>query len=204
MLWLITGGLGCGKSAFAEDLARTLGGEGIKLACPPFPMVDSLVLDNHNHNHNHNDTAFPWRVIPADETFAEKLNAINRGSNIFRADQRILVLDSLSGLLRYLLQGIAIKHSDTEERLDAIWQEVIQAILAYQGKIIIVTEETAAGLSLSPLEQWYVYRLAAANRILSEESHMQYRLTAGVASEVKGYRVKKRRNNRDENIYTDR
>jgi adenosylcobinamide kinase/adenosylcobinamide-phosphate guanylyltransferase len=202
MLWLITGGLGCGKSAFAEDLAQTLGGEGIKLTCPPFPLIDSLVLDNHDHELD--EVIFPWRVIPADETFADKLNAINRGSNIFRADQRILVLDSLSGLLRHLLQGLTIEQSDNVERLEVLWQDVIRTILTYQGKIIIVTEETAAGLALSPLEQWFVYKLAAANRILSEESHMQYRLTAGVASEVKGYRVKKRRRNTDENIYTDR
>jgi adenosylcobinamide kinase/adenosylcobinamide-phosphate guanylyltransferase len=199
MLWLITGGIGSGKSAFADDLALTLGHEGIKLYCPPFPQLNP----HHSHDSQKDRAAFTWIVIDADENLADKLNAINLESNIFRADRRVLVIDSLSGLLRRIILEAASDDPDVVVRIEALWQNVMTAIIAYEGKMIVVTEEISAGLTFSPLEQWYGYRLAEASRLLSEESRIHYRLIAGVASEVKGYRVK-RRHIRDENIYPDR
>ncbi|WP_373229072.1 bifunctional adenosylcobinamide kinase/adenosylcobinamide-phosphate guanylyltransferase [Cohnella sp.] len=187
MLWLVTGGVGCGKSAFAEELAFTLGREGIKLFCPPFPALN--ILDPLKGSELRAD--FTWTYSDADAFLADKLNAINLESNVFRADRRVLVVDSLSGMLRLIIQDTALDIVDGEARIDALWQEVLTSILSFQGKIIVVTEETSAGLFLNSREQWYTFKLAAVNRILSEASSSQYRLTAGVATEVKGYRVKR-------------
>jgi adenosylcobinamide kinase/adenosylcobinamide-phosphate guanylyltransferase len=199
MLWLITGGVGCGKSAFAEDLALTLGREGIRLSCPPFPQQLPQVRPFESESH----PEFPWTISEADETLADKLNAINLESNIFRADRRVLVIDSLSGWLRATFHRVPVDVPDAEARIDANWQEVLTAILSFQGKMIVITEDTSAGLSLSLQEQLYLYKLAEANRKLFEASCILYRITAGMATEVKGYRVK-RRNLAHENIYTDR
>lgn len=199
MLWLITGGVGSGKSAFAEELAFTLGREGIKLGCSSFPALSRKVPTNRNEL----CADFNWTYLDADEALADKLTAINLESNVFRADRRVLVIDSLSGLLRRIIQSAAEESPDDELHIDAIWQEMLSSILSFQGKMIIVTEETAAGFSLNLREQWYIYKLAVSNRVLSEASRIQYRLTAGVATEVKGYRVK-RGSLIDENIYPDR
>lgn len=187
MLWLITGGVGCGKSAFAEELAFTHGREGIKLSCPPFPALNRL--DNSESSKLQVD--FNWTYSDAGSNLADKLKAINMESNVFRADRRVLVIDSLSGVLRRVIQDTPSDSSDAEVYIDVIWNELLSSILTFQGKIIVVTEETSAGFSLDLREQWYTYKLAAVNRVLSEASSNQYRLTAGVATEIRGYRVKR-------------
>ncbi len=199
MLWLVTGGIGCGKSAFADELAQTLGPEGIRLSCPPFPahatinrQVDEIISQD-----------FSWTFSDADETLAHKLNAINLESNIFRADRRVIVVDSLSGWLRGAFHRLEPDAPGAEALIDTAWQDVLEAVFSFQGKMIVVTEEITAGLSLSSREHGYAYKLAAANRLILEASHTLYRLTAGMATEVKGYRLKRGGLSR-ENIYPNR
>ncbi len=199
MIWMITGGIGSGKTDFANELAHTLGREGIILACPAFP--DQLIGGSQADWVYEPD--FPWTYSDADDTLASKLTAINMESNIFRADRRVLVMDSLSGWLRSLYMRKNKAVTDDEAALDDAWQEVLAAILSFDGKMIVVTEEPASGLSVSLREQGYAYRLAVSNRILLEASVCLYRMTAGMATEVKGYRLK-RRNTTSENIHTDR
>ncbi|MCD9024219.1 bifunctional adenosylcobinamide kinase/adenosylcobinamide-phosphate guanylyltransferase [Cohnella silvisoli] len=199
MLWLVTGGIGCGKSAFAEELALTVGREGIRLACSSFPGISTVAF--YEEKGAHSD--FSWTHSQADETLAHKLNAINLESNFFRADRRVIVIDSLSGWLREIYHRTEAAIPDAEARIEADWQEVLSAIFAYQGKMIVVTEDITAGLSLSSRELTYAYRLAAANRLLLEASNTVYRMSAGMATEVKGYRLK-RGNLTHENIYPDR
>lgn len=199
MLWLVTGGIGSGKSAFADELAYAVGREGIRLSCPPFPK--RYAPDRQVNEGIH--APFPWTNSDADETLAHKLNAINLESNIFRADRRVLVVDSLSGWLRGVFHRIEEDLPDADARIDAAWQEVLAAILSFEGKIIVVTEDISAGLSMSLREQAYAYRIASANRMLLEASTILYRMTAGMATEVKGYRLK-REDLANENIYSDR
>lgn len=199
MLWMVTGGIGCGKSVFAEELALSVGREGIRLSCPPFPL--QLPQGRPFEGDSHPD--FSWRNSDADETLADKLNAINLESNIFRADRRVLVVDSISGWLRGIYHRIHEDIPGAEARIDSAWLEVLTAILSFQGKMIVITEDTSAGLILSSREQSYLYKLAEANRVLFAASGTLYRMTAGMATEVKGYRVK-RRNIAYENIHKDR
>ncbi|TFE28087.1 bifunctional adenosylcobinamide kinase/adenosylcobinamide-phosphate guanylyltransferase [Cohnella luojiensis] len=199
MLWLIIGGIGSGKTAFAEELALTVGREGIRLFCPPFPDNDNTTTQRYEET----NADFPWEYSAADETLAHKLNAINLESNFYRADRRVIVVDSLSGWLRSVFNRIEPDYPDAQARIDAEWQEVLTAIVAFQGKIIVVTEDVAAGLFLGSRERDFLYKLAAANRRLVETSKVLYRITSGIAAEVKGYRLK-RRHLTNENIYTDR
>jgi adenosylcobinamide kinase/adenosylcobinamide-phosphate guanylyltransferase len=198
MLWLVTGGIGCGKSEFAEELALTLGREAIRLTCPSF-LNYSTIEEREVGDHTH----FSWTHSDADETLANKLNAINLESNIFRADRRVIVIDSLSGWLRGAFHRIQAEIPESEARIEAVKLEVLAAILSYQGQMIVVTEDIAAGLSMSSRELAFTYKLAAANRVLLEASHTVYRMTAGMATEVKGYRLKRGKLSH-ENIYPNR
>ncbi|WP_147423848.1 bifunctional adenosylcobinamide kinase/adenosylcobinamide-phosphate guanylyltransferase [Cohnella endophytica] len=187
MLWTITGGIGSGKSVFAEELARTVGHEGIRLSCSPFPgnenRTDSLACSSRN------DASFLWAESDADDMLANKLNSINLESNIFRADRRVLLLDSLSGWLRGLYYRIDDRQPEAEDRIEAAWEQALKAIFSFEGKLIVVTEEAFGGLSVSARELSYARRLSKANRRLTEESKVFYRMTSGMATEVKGYRI---------------
>lgn len=199
MLWLVTGGVCSGKSAFAKELAHTVGREGIRLSCPSFPEWNADgrqdVMDDR--------IDFTWNHSEADKSLAYKLNAINLESNIFRADRRVLVVDSLSGWLRGLIHREALDDGGWEDHVGNAWEEVLQAILSFQGKMIVVTEDVTAGYTMNRKEREYTYRLATANRQFMEASTSLYRMTAGIASELKGYRLQ-RGNIKDENIYSDR
>lgn len=186
MLWLVTGGIGCGKSEFAEELASSLGREAIRLSCPSFPNYSAIEQLEEDVQAD-----FSWTHSDADETLAKKLNAINLESNIFRADRRVIVIDSLSGWLRGLFLRIQAEMPESGARIEAEWQEVLTAILSYQGRMVVITEDIVAGLSMSSRELTFTYKLAEANRILLKASHVVYRMTAGMATEVKGYRLKR-------------
>jgi len=225
MLWLVFGGIGCGKSVFADELALAVGREGIRLSCPSFPLGETLIPGETG------ESRFYKTRSEADETLPGKINAINLESNFFRAERRVVVVDSLSGWLRASftrsagrgteIDGVRMKVEQMTEvdaagfelsrRMEsdgagieaARWRETLDAILAFEGRMIVVTEEPAAGLNPSPEELEYARRLSEANRELLQASHSVYRMTAGMAMELKGYRLKGR-GNRDENIHADR
>lgn len=202
MLWLITGGVGSGKSGFAAKLALSVGREGIYLTCPPYPR--RRTFERPADAAPETEENFVWATADADETLAAMLHNINVESNIFRAERRVLVIDSLSGWLRGVVNRARPEGKRNGLSLaEAAFDEVMSEIMSFQGKMIVVSEEPAAGLTLKSWERWFAYKLADANRRLSEESRVYYRLAAGVAMEVKGYRVE-REDLSHENIYADR
>jgi len=200
MLWLVIGGIGCGKSAFADELAHAVGREGIRLSCPSFPCESDEFAGMADAN------GFYRTMTAADETLPSKINAINLEPNFYRAERRVVVVDGLAGWLR---ASFARTIDDGQGSLDSLnievarFRETIEAILSFEGKIIVVTEEPAAGLNLSYRELEYVRRLAEANRVLLEASRSVYRMTAGMAVEIKGYRLKGRFEG-NEDLYADR
>lgn len=202
MLLLIIGGVGSGKSAYAMKWARSLGRESIRFSCPPFP-IDGNRLD---YEEDSLSAGLAWKELAADSAMASSIDRINRESNVYLADRRVLVVDSLSGWFR-----AAIGHAKAagqephalERPGEGTIRELLEALLAYQGKRIVVAEEPYCGLCHDPWERLYAVELARAVRILAEESHAVYRLTAGMASEVKGHRVK-RGNQTDEHLYPNR
>ena len=94
MLWLVIGGIACGKSAFADELALAVGREGIRLSCPSFPGGEAAIPVLSD------SPGFYRTRSEADETLPGKIEAINMESNFFRAERRVVVVDSLSGWLR--------------------------------------------------------------------------------------------------------
>lgn len=202
MLLLIAGGIASGKSDYASRWAMSLAREAILLSCPAFPG-DGRGPQGFPSPEAMARTGFSLTEMPADAGLADTLNLINRESNIFRADRRVIVLDSLSGWLRARvrqakLQGL--EPADGAGTGSGGLRDVLDALLSFQGKRVVVTEEAAVGLGEDPWERWYASGLAGAIRELAEESHAVYRLTAGMAVQLKGQRVK-RGIPKDEHLY---
>lgn len=261
MLWIVIGGVGSGKSAFAEQWARKHGREAVKLACPAWPDLPSAAESpgsiaespggaaaaaasdaparpemeqaarpaaaDRRSAFAAGEEAPKWITVPADQALAERLNRINLRSNPFRASGRVIVVDSLSGWLRQEVaeaqrlfprpeaavpprRGRRKKPSETDEifrkrtaKLEEALREVVAAVLGFEGRRIVVTEETPAGLLGDPWERWYVRELAEANRRLVAASDGVYRMTAGIATEIAGMK-RKRGTVDDENLYPNR
>jgi len=220
MLWIVTGGVGCGKSAFAERWAAAHGREAIRLICPPWPS-DEQAPDEAPHRFRepkerpqpHGGEAVTWTTFPADRLLTDRLNRINLQTNPFRADRKVVLLDSLSGWLRREVADARREGEDLDAggsdfrrrqgRLEASVGRLLQALLDFQGRRIVVTEQASAGLAADPWERWFVRALAEANRTLVERCDGMHLLVSGMALEWKGVRTK-RGNTSDENIYPER
>jgi adenosyl cobinamide kinase/adenosyl cobinamide phosphate guanylyltransferase len=196
MLWLVIGGVGSGKSAFAWRLAEALGREAILLACPAWPDDSGRLPAPERPSGT--QPAFRWKMLRADADAARKFEEINFSSNPFRIDQRVVVFDGLAGWLR----GQIARERDASAkpdaapdsafaRLDAALDETLGAILGFDGRRIVVTEEPLAGLAADPWERWYLARLSTANLRLASACAGMYRVTAGAATELKGSRTKR-------------
>ncbi|MBB6669705.1 bifunctional adenosylcobinamide kinase/adenosylcobinamide-phosphate guanylyltransferase [Cohnella nanjingensis] len=210
MLLVVTGGIGCGKSAYAETLAESHGREAIRLACPAWPLETKGADKQAAFAPEPEDPGpygFAWSRLYADDRLSGHLNRINRSSNPFRADRRVVLMDSLSGWLRQLIADaragsercdlrVSAEGGDPLSRcrpgLEAAFRDVLGALLGFQGTRVVVTEDTIAGLASDPWERLYIGLLCEANRRLSEQAHGIYRLTSGLAAEVRGERVKRR------------
>ncbi|MBB6633718.1 bifunctional adenosylcobinamide kinase/adenosylcobinamide-phosphate guanylyltransferase [Cohnella thailandensis] len=228
MLWMVTGGVGCGKSAYAEKWATTLGREAILLSCPAWPNGRDGDPDARGSvPPKPEGDKISWMSWKADDKLSERLDQINLKSNPFRADSRVIVLDSLSGWLRKAIyearkepvlaapadppkRGRRRKLPETEEvfklRTDKVGKEfrrVVDALLRYHGRRIIVTEQPSLGLEADPWERWFAGELAAANRRLAERSTELRLLVSGVAMEIGSARTK-RGNRYDEDLYPNR
>lgn len=197
MLWLIIGGIASGKSRFAEHLAASLGREGICLSCETIPSRSGRSSPEREMASPSQERGFSWLRSDADASLASKLRSINEESNLYRAERRVLVVDGLSGWLRAAMAD----HADA--RIEAAFDEIMEELLSYQGRLIVVSEEPAIGAFPDERTTWFACRIAEANRTLSERSRATYRLTAGIAAEIKGYRVP-REDHGDENIYENR
>lgn len=190
MLLLVTGGTGSGKSAYAGRLAESLGREAILLSCQSWPPLGADSGGGSESVANERPAArgrrFEWTRLPADEECASALHRINLDSNPYRAERRVLVLDSLSGWLRHRV--LEASRAGEEERTAAAASALLAALLAFEGIVIVVSEEAAAGWAADRWERFYIRLLAEANRRLADASHTIYRLTFGFAEAIRGER----------------
>ncbi|MFD2330014.1 bifunctional adenosylcobinamide kinase/adenosylcobinamide-phosphate guanylyltransferase [Cohnella sp. GCM10020058] len=205
MLLLVTGGTGAGKSAYARLLAESLGREAISFACPAWPLLDATQgagtgtdskagSDNQTADafadvkHTPGRRGFAWTQLPADGACAQTLTRVNLDSNPYRAERRALVLDSLSGWLRHRV--LEVRPGEVNNGgLAAEAGELLGALLAFEGVVIVVTEEASAGLVPDPRERAYIKLLAESNRRLAAASHTIYRLSFGIAEAIRGERI---------------
>ncbi|MBB6731123.1 bifunctional adenosylcobinamide kinase/adenosylcobinamide-phosphate guanylyltransferase [Cohnella sp. CBP 2801] len=234
MLWIVTGGIGCGKSAFAMRFAVAHGREAIRLVCPSWPSDGEpgellKALEKSAQPCGGDDVA--WTSFPADRSLADRLNRINLQTNPFRANLKVVLLDSLSGWLRREVADVRSEESEPggaaerekngadgrrdkpeesarefrerTERLEASLDRLVRGLLDFQGRRVVVTEQASAGLAADPWERWFVRALAEANRRLADRCDGMHLLVSGMALDWKGLRTK--RGNADhENIYPKR
>ncbi|MDG0790403.1 bifunctional adenosylcobinamide kinase/adenosylcobinamide-phosphate guanylyltransferase [Cohnella ginsengisoli] len=201
MLLLVTGGTGSGKSAYARLLAESLGREAIGFTCPAWPVLGVCESDDTGAasvepaasafagaKHAPGRRGFAWTQLPADGACAQALTRVNLDSNPYRAERRALVLDSLSGWLRHRVLEARAGEGD-ERQAAAEAGKLLGALLEFEGVVIVVTEEAAAGLVADPRERTYIKLLAESNRRLAAASHTIYRLSFGIAEAIRGERI---------------
>lgn len=176
-----TGHTGSGKTTFLLDYAMSLGREGILLTTGINPEVIMPKLPNR--------MGFKWEVVDTTLDLPSILNRINWESNIFRADRRVIVIKDISGYLTACHHSLADETAgieEYEERMNRYRMELEDAIIAFQGKVCVVSNEPS---SLTPFmsdrERCFHKQLAAFNLHMAEHSHAWYWLSSGRAVEMR-------------------
>ena len=179
-LILITGGVRCGKSRFAERLAGELGGDHVTFIATAEAGDDEM-----------RDRIAAHRASrPGSWTTREA--SVDVAAAIIEADARpdppcAIVVDCLTLLVSNLLLG---RDGGAEEtaaaRVDRQTRAIRDAGLGTRATVIIVTNEVGWGIVPStPLGRRYRDLLGAANQVLAAASAKVYLLVAGIPVDCK-------------------
>lgn len=184
----VTGSTGSGKTSFALHYAATFGHEGFYMTTQGTSPPDELPAPPH----------FTWQTIDTEYALPEVLHRINEQSNMFRADRRVLVIDSvtsyLCGVHKKIMDDLGNKqdHTAYTARLTAARMELQEALFIFQGKLFIITNEPPGYTPFTnQLEVEYIVQHAALNRELVKRSSQWFRMTSGIPEDISAKRKRK-------------
>lgn len=178
---LVIGGAGSGKSYFAQELARKLGGAVLFVATATAGDEEMLKrIEKHRQKR------------PPDWSTLETTSRV--GKNIVEklGNAQVVIVDCIT----LLLNNIFSQYSDPtgeqidvpliEKGLNAEINELIESTKQLDASFIIVTNEVGAGLvPATKLGRLYRDLLARANQMLAEAADEVYLMVAGLPVPIK-------------------
>ena len=188
-LTLILGGARSGKSTFAEDRARELGGESVLYVATSEAKDEEMQQRVTNHR-----TARPpaWRTLEAPRNVAEALRQE-------RSAARVVLLDCMTFLVaNHLMDAAAPRENPFDDpsadpfdpRIEAKVVAEVEALVAYiqefNIEMLVVSNEVGLGV-VPPYELGRAYRdiLGRDNQILARHADEVHLLVAGIPMKVK-------------------
>lgn len=188
MVITVTGTAASGKSGFAISYAAALGKEGIYLVTEPAGQAD-IPDRTKEHPSSEEKPSFAWKTVEAAYDLSHMIQQINRDSNFFRAYRRVLVVDNVASWLHYWMENGA---AGDMEALRAKIEELLGEIGSFQGKIIVVTQETSGlpFVRMTDSDRVFYKLLGDLNRRLAAMSREWFMMTAGIPVEVKAKRFR--------------
>jgi adenosylcobinamide kinase/adenosylcobinamide-phosphate guanylyltransferase len=179
-LILITGGVRCGKSRFAERLAGELGGDHVVFIATAEAGDDEMRTKIAAHRASRPSS---WTTLEAPIDVAAAIAEAAARPDPARA----ILVDCLTMLVSNLLLGRDGGEEDTAtERVDRQAAAIRDACLRTDATVIIVTNEVGWGVvPSSSLGRRYRDLLGAANQALAAASAKVYLLVAGIAVDCK-------------------
>lgn len=180
MVVLVTGGARSGKSSFAEKYAAKKGTYGVYLATAQV-LDDGMRRRIEKHRSRREDAGFRW------ETLEEPVELAGRLESLAANPAPILLIDCLTlWLTNVLLEGDCEDGEKAEDRVLARVGELERALLAYSGKVILVTNEVGDGIVPEyPLGRLYRDLAGVLNQRIAAISDEVFLVTAGIPVELK-------------------
>lgn len=196
---LVTGGASSGKSAFAERYAAYLGHKGIYIATSQI-IDDEMERRIELHRTKRLESGFAWETYEEPYDLTERINQIN--SDYTKVDQAhdmeadmsppVVLVDCMTmwltnWLLSYERQETEYEPQDkVQQQIVSKMDDLLEAVTAFQGKIILVTNEV--GDSITPqqrLGRRFRDLAGLMNQHLAAKSEQVFLVTAGIPIELK-------------------
>lgn len=182
---LVTGGARSGKSAYAEELARQLGGEGVVYLATAAICDEEMEARVQKHRSMRPSS---WKTIEAYQNFGTPnfLGAL-QGSDA-------ILLDCMGFMLNNLMYDRLQDRPDPSvEEMDQIEQQMcneltqlIHTVREAEIHLIVVTNEVGMGLvPADRTSRYYRDILGRANRLVAAEANRVFLLMAGISMQLK-------------------
>jgi adenosyl cobinamide kinase/adenosyl cobinamide phosphate guanylyltransferase len=175
MIYLITGGVRSGKSAYAEALARYFSDEVLYIATlePSDQEMKSRIAKHQSRRPEH------WRTLETKFSLAKSIQ---------ECSEKVVLIDCLSGFVSNLI--LEYEHSDEDTVIEKVLQAVseLAAVLQQTDKtVIVVTNEVGYGVVPPyPLGRWFRDALGLANQRIAKVADGVALVTVGIPQILKG------------------
>ena len=188
-LTLILGGARSGKSSFAEQRAKELGGENVLYIATSETKDEEMQQRVEKHRAGRPSV---WRTVEASRNIAQALRQERSGA-------KVILLDCMTFLVANYLMDAAAPEDDPfdEPRSDPFNAQIeadvvaeVEAIIAYENEtdveMLVVSNEVGLGV-VPPYELGRAYRdiLGRANQILARHADEVLLLVAGIPMKAK-------------------
>jgi adenosylcobinamide kinase/adenosylcobinamide-phosphate guanylyltransferase len=173
---LVTGGSRSGKSAYAQKLAEEIDGPRAFLAT--CPVVDDEMAERIRKHQNARGEA-DWHTIEESTDLAGALrNATDCG---------VILVDCLTLWINNLMYERSRKHWEvTEEDIEVICADVLDACSELSGTVIFVTNEVGMGIVPGdPLSRRYRDLVGKCNQIIAAAADGVILVTCGIPLTLK-------------------
>jgi adenosylcobinamide kinase / adenosylcobinamide-phosphate guanylyltransferase len=179
-LILVTGGVRCGKSRFAERRAGELGGDRVVYIATAEAGDDEMRARIAAHRA---DRPASWRTLEAPVDVAAAIE----GAAASPTPPRVILVDCLTMLVSNLLLGRDGGEEETASaRVDRQSGAICAVCARIEPSVIVVTNEVGWGVVPSTsLGRRYRDSLGTANQVLAAASAQVYLLVAGIAVDFK-------------------
>jgi adenosylcobinamide kinase/adenosylcobinamide-phosphate guanylyltransferase len=188
-LVLLLGGARSGKSAYAEQRGRELGGDRVLYVATSEPLDEEMRRRIAQHQARRPPE---WRTLEAPRSVGEAIRAA-------AGDAQVILVDCLTVLVSNLLVQATGPYDDPfddprsdprdEAVEEAIMREVVDIAACAEeldAEIIVVSNEVGMGL-VPPYELSRAYRdvLGRANQVMARLADEVYLLVAGIPVQVR-------------------
>ncbi|MFD0711417.1 bifunctional adenosylcobinamide kinase/adenosylcobinamide-phosphate guanylyltransferase [Paenibacillus sp. GCM10027626] len=183
MAILITGGARSGKSDFAEQYAMQLTGKGIYIATSQIwdeEMKDRVAL----HRKARAASGYAWETLEEPYELAAALRSLQeRGRQ--EGNYPSVLVDCLTLWLSNWLLRLE-QEADGANQLAGVTDELVAAVAAYEGPLLLVTNEVGSGIVPAyPLGRKFRDAAGRLNRRLAAVCTEAYLVVAGIPLDLK-------------------
>lgn len=185
-LVLLLGGARSGKSAYAQRLARELGGDQVLFVATAEAKDEEMRVRIEAHR---GGRPAAWRTIEAPRQTGRAIAAV-------LGDARVVLVDCLTLLVSNILLSFG-DEPDASEADSAVLEEVeeiIGACASGDATFVIVSNEVGLGLVPGkPLGRVFRDLLGRANQVVAAKASKVYWMIAGLPVELKSLQGREQR-----------